>query len=30
MHMAALAEVAESVAKPELYFDVNAGGTRRW
>jgi UDP-glucose-4-epimerase GalE len=28
VHMAALAEVGESVAKPELYHDVNAGGTR--
>ncbi len=27
VHMAALAEVAESVAEPELYHDVNAGGT---
>ena len=27
VHMAALAEVAESVAKPELYDAVNAGGT---
>ena len=27
VHMAALAEVAESVALPELYHDVNAGGT---
>jgi UDP-glucose 4-epimerase len=28
VHMAALAEVAESVAKPDLYQNVNAGGTR--
>lgn len=27
VHMAALAEVAESVAKPDLYQDVNARGT---
>ncbi len=27
VHMAALAEVAESVARPELYHDVNVGGT---
>jgi UDP-glucose 4-epimerase len=27
VHMAALAEVAESVAFPELYHDVNVGGT---
>jgi len=27
IHMAALAEVAESVARPELYHDVNVGGT---
>jgi UDP-glucose 4-epimerase len=26
VHMAALAEVAESIAKPELYRDVNSGG----
>jgi len=28
VHMAALAEVAESVARPDLYADVNTGGTR--
>ena len=28
VHMAALAEVAESVACPERYHDVNTGGTR--
>jgi UDP-glucose 4-epimerase len=28
IHMAALAEVGESVEKPDLYFDVNLGGTR--
>jgi UDP-glucose-4-epimerase GalE len=28
VHMAALAEVGESVAEPERYHDVNAGGTR--
>jgi UDP-glucose-4-epimerase GalE len=28
VHMAALAEVAESVAFPERYHDVNTGGTR--
>ena len=28
VHMAALAEVGESVAEPERYDDVNAGGTR--
>jgi UDP-glucose-4-epimerase GalE len=27
VHMAALAEVAESVARPQLYHDVNVGGT---
>jgi len=27
VHMAALAEVAESVARPELYREVNVGGT---
>ena len=28
VHLAALAEVAESVIKPRLYADVNTGGTR--
>jgi UDP-glucose-4-epimerase GalE len=28
VHMAALAEVAESVARPDLYADVNVAGTR--
>ena len=28
VHMAALAEVGESMVKPDLYHEVNAGGTR--
>jgi UDP-glucose 4-epimerase len=27
IHLAALIDVAESIAKPDLYFDVNVGGT---